>query len=106
MMMMAMMKGAGKGKGKGKGKRNGLKADPSLKVWIGNISETVDWKALQEHLNTAGKTKWVEAFKSEKNKGTGAAVFATAEEATNCVATLNGSTLGGQSLVIDPWVKA
>eukprot|EP00933_Yihiella_yeosuensis_P007188 TRINITY_DN112117_c0_g1_i1.p2 TRINITY_DN112117_c0_g1~~TRINITY_DN112117_c0_g1_i1.p2 ORF type:complete len:124 (+),score=36.85 TRINITY_DN112117_c0_g1_i1:72-443(+) len=102
---MPMMWG-GWGKGKGKGKRNGLKADPSLKVWIGNIDESVDWKALQAHLDTAGKTKWVEAFRSEKSKGTGAAVFATAEDAAKAVATLNGSVLGGQSLVIDAWEKA
>eukprot|EP00933_Yihiella_yeosuensis_P044878 TRINITY_DN40159_c0_g1_i1.p1 TRINITY_DN40159_c0_g1~~TRINITY_DN40159_c0_g1_i1.p1 ORF type:complete len:130 (+),score=40.82 TRINITY_DN40159_c0_g1_i1:81-470(+) len=101
-----MMWGFGKGKGKGKGKRNGLKADPSLKVWIGNIADSVDWKALQAHLDTAGKTKWVEAFKGEKSKGTGAAVYSTAEEVANAVLVLNGSSLGGQSLVIDAWEKA
>eukprot|EP00933_Yihiella_yeosuensis_P058969 TRINITY_DN597_c0_g1_i4.p1 TRINITY_DN597_c0_g1~~TRINITY_DN597_c0_g1_i4.p1 ORF type:complete len:157 (-),score=53.28 TRINITY_DN597_c0_g1_i4:302-772(-) len=107
MMMMGGGKGwGGKGKGKGKGRRNGLKADPTLKVWIGNVPDSVNWKALQDHLNTAGKTKWVEAFKSAKNKGTGAAVYATAEEASNAVTALNGSDLGGQSIVVDSWVKA
>eukprot|EP00933_Yihiella_yeosuensis_P015381 TRINITY_DN1342_c1_g1_i2.p1 TRINITY_DN1342_c1_g1~~TRINITY_DN1342_c1_g1_i2.p1 ORF type:complete len:122 (+),score=42.12 TRINITY_DN1342_c1_g1_i2:101-466(+) len=96
----------GWGKGKGRGKGSGLRADPTLKVWIGNIAESVDWKALQDHLNQAGKTKWVEAFKGDKSKGTGAAVFSSAEEVANCVATLHGSVLGGQALVIDAWVKA
>merc|ERR1711924_428537 len=55
-MMMKMMKGKGKGKGK-----EGLNAfKPDVKVWVGNLPESVGWKELQEHFNQAGKTKWVE----------------------------------------------
>ncbi|CAE8633746.1 unnamed protein product [Polarella glacialis] len=90
-----------KGKGKGKGK----KTDPTLMVWLGNIPEGTDWKALQDHMNQAGKSKWVEVFDG-KGKGTGKAAFSTAEEATNAVAMLNGSVLGGQAIMVDVWVKA
>mmetsp|Transcript_119349 Transcript_119349/g.266576 ORF Transcript_119349/g.266576 Transcript_119349/m.266576 type:complete len:145 (-) Transcript_119349:177-611(-) len=96
--------GWGKGWGKGKGKTN-LRVDPSLKVWIGNLAESTKWKELQEHMTPAGTPKWVEVF-SGKGKGTGAVVFATAEEAQKAIETLNGSTLEGQAIVVDTWVKA
>lgn len=35
------------------GKDNGLKVDPSLKCWIGNLPDGTSWKALQEHMNQA-----------------------------------------------------
>mmetsp|Transcript_75106 Transcript_75106/g.168537 ORF Transcript_75106/g.168537 Transcript_75106/m.168537 type:complete len:128 (-) Transcript_75106:54-437(-) len=99
-------KGWGKG-GKGRGSQM-LRVDPTLKVWIGNLSENTKWKELQTHLNQGAEpavTKWVEVF-SGKGKGTGAAVFTTAEEAQKAIATLNGSELDGQAIVVDTWVKA
>eukprot|EP00933_Yihiella_yeosuensis_P079294 TRINITY_DN916_c0_g2_i7.p2 TRINITY_DN916_c0_g2~~TRINITY_DN916_c0_g2_i7.p2 ORF type:complete len:127 (+),score=44.43 TRINITY_DN916_c0_g2_i7:72-452(+) len=97
-----MFKGGwGKGKGKGKG---GLKVDPSLKVWLGNIPTGCDWKALQEHMNQAGKTRWVEVFDG-KGAGTGAVSYTSAAEATNAVAMLNGSIFNGANLQVDVWVK-
>jgi hypothetical protein len=74
----------------GKGKGKGFKTDPALKVWIGGLAPGADWKALQEHMNQAGKAKWVEAF-SGKGAGTGTAVYQTAEEAANAVTMLNGT---------------
>eukprot|EP00440_Ansanella_granifera_P038181 gb/GFBE01041431.1/.p1 GENE.gb/GFBE01041431.1/~~gb/GFBE01041431.1/.p1 ORF type:complete len:128 (+),score=42.87 gb/GFBE01041431.1/:1-384(+) len=98
---MFMKWGSGKGKGKGGGR---MRADPSLKVWIGNLAAGVEWKALQEHMNQAGKVRWAEAF-SGKSAGTGAVVYSTAEEATNAITMLNGSTLGGQAIMVDVWTK-
>mmetsp|Transcript_6127 Transcript_6127/g.9931 ORF Transcript_6127/g.9931 Transcript_6127/m.9931 type:complete len:126 (+) Transcript_6127:65-442(+) len=92
----------GYGKGKGKGK---LKVAPELKVWVGGLSSETTWKDLQTHMNQAGKTKWVEVFNSKSAVGTGAVVFSTAEEATNAVATLNGSELKGGAIQVDVWVK-
>merc|ERR1719261_1052634 len=83
----------------GKGK---LRVAAELKVWVGNLAESTTWKDLQTHMNQAGKTKWIEVF-SGKNQGTGAVVFDTAEEAINAIATLNGSELGGQAIVVDVW---
>eukprot|EP00931_Biecheleriopsis_adriatica_P057214 TRINITY_DN3392_c0_g1_i4.p1 TRINITY_DN3392_c0_g1~~TRINITY_DN3392_c0_g1_i4.p1 ORF type:complete len:129 (+),score=41.55 TRINITY_DN3392_c0_g1_i4:60-446(+) len=93
------------GKGKGKGWGGGsFKVDPALKVWIGNLAAGVDWKALQDHMNQAGKTKWCEVFKG-KSEGTGAVVYTSAEEATNAITMLNGSVVGGQAIMVDVWVK-
>lgn len=98
----------GKGKGKGKGKSDGqmmLRVDPSLKVWIGNLAEGVSWKDLQTHMNQAGKTTWVEVF-TGSGKGTGAVVYSAIEEVANAIATLNGTEIGGQELIVDVWTKA
>merc|ERR550514_1958101 len=99
-----MMKG--KGKGKGKGKDQGLKTFPAeQKVWIGNLSADVDWKALQAHFNQAGKTKWVEPFSKGKGKGTGGVGYSSEEDAQNAISMLNGSILGGQMIEVDVWTK-
>ncbi|CAE7748164.1 srp2 [Symbiodinium sp. CCMP2456] len=90
--------------GKGKGKGSGLKVDPALKCWIGNLAEGTSWKALQDHMNQAGKTTWVECF-SGKGSGTGGVSFSTAEEAANAITMLNGSLLNGQAIMVDVWVK-
>lgn len=87
-----------KGKGKGKGKQ--LKVDDALKVWLGNVPESIRWKELQDHVDQHMKSKWVEIFRG-KGKGTAAVVFATADEAAQAIPLLNGSSIGGQSLVAD-----
>mmetsp|Transcript_142626 Transcript_142626/g.201765 ORF Transcript_142626/g.201765 Transcript_142626/m.201765 type:complete len:143 (+) Transcript_142626:58-486(+) len=91
-----------KGKGKGKGKQ--LKVDDALKVWLGNVPEGIGWKELQDHVNQQAKSKWVEIFRG-KGKGTAAVVFATADEAKEAIPLLNGSSIGGQSLVADSWAR-
>lgn len=48
--------------------------------------------------------KWCESFQW-KGKGTGVACFATAEEATAAIASLNGSELDGSSIQLDVWEK-
>merc|ERR1712157_146284 len=89
--------GNGKSKGKGKGRMNLAKFKTETKVWVGGITETTTWKELEEHMNSAGKTKWVEVFKG-KTKGTACVVYSTAEEATSAISSLNGSSLGESSL--------
>eukprot|EP00933_Yihiella_yeosuensis_P046371 TRINITY_DN41885_c0_g1_i1.p1 TRINITY_DN41885_c0_g1~~TRINITY_DN41885_c0_g1_i1.p1 ORF type:complete len:123 (+),score=34.33 TRINITY_DN41885_c0_g1_i1:91-459(+) len=91
-------------KGKGKGKKGGLKVDPALKVWLGNIPVGSDWKALQTHMNQAGTTKWVEVFDG-KGSGTGAVAYSTSAEAANAVAMLNGSVFNGANIQVDVWVR-
>jgi len=101
-MMMGMgMMGKGFGKSKGKGLQS---VDPSKKVWIGELPEAVTWKELQPHMDQVGKTRWVEVFKG-KGKGTGAAAYSSAEDASAAVAKLNGSVLGGSSIQVDSWAK-
>ncbi|CAJ1364420.1 unnamed protein product [Effrenium voratum] len=91
-----------KGKGKGKGKQ--LKVEDNLKVWLGNVPESIRWKELQEHVDQHVKSKWVEIFRG-KGKGTAAVVYATPEEASQAISQLNGSSIGGQSLVADSWAR-
>eukprot|EP00435_Cladocopium_sp_Y103_P035149 s1177_g9.t1 len=91
-----------KGKGKGKGKQ--LKVDDALKVWLGNVPESITWKELQDHVNQHMKSKWVEIFRG-KGKGTAAVVFGNADEAREAIPLLNGSSIGGQSLVADSWAR-
>merc|ERR1719213_985019 len=106
-MMMQMMKGKGKGKVKGKGKDGLNKFKPDVKVWIGNLPESVGWKELKEHFDQAGKTKWVEAFTkaTKEGKGTGGIAYTSSDDATKAISMLNGSILGGQMIQVDVWNK-
>merc|ERR1712187_301786 len=98
-------KSFGKGFGKGKGKGKSLKSFPNeVKVWIGNVAEGITWKELQEHMNQAGKTKWVEVFEG-KGKGTAAVAYSSTEETAAAIAALNGSDLNGTAIVCDYWEK-
>ncbi len=83
-------------KGKGLGKE--------LKVWIGELPVGLSWEALQEQMNQVGKTTWIEGFEGT-GKGSGAAAYATEEEAAAGVAALNGSAFEGATLVVDAWEK-
>jgi len=105
-------KGYGKGlpawayqmmKGKGKGWGGGLSSFPAeKKVWIGGVPEEgVTYKELQEHFPGS---KFATVMRG-KGAGTGGVAFATPEEATAAIATLNGSTLGGATIVVDVWTK-
>merc|ERR1712039_397037 len=95
----------GKGFGKGKGKGKSLKAFKNdVKVWIGNIPESVTWKELQAHMDQAGKTKWVEVF-AGKGKGTAAVAYSSTEETAAAIAALNGTVLNDTAIVCDYWEK-
>merc|ERR1711957_287636 len=98
-------KEGGKGWGKGKGKQSGLKRfDADCRVWVGGLAEGTTWKELEEHMDTSGKSKWIEVF-SGKGAGTGAAAYATAEEAAAAIAALNGSKLKDSTIQCDSWEK-
>merc|ERR1719253_1523362 len=92
----------GKGKGKGWG-GGGLRSFPAeKKIWIGGIPEEgVTFKELQAHFPGS---KFAAVMKG-KSAGQGGVAFATAEEATAAISTLNGSTLGGATIVVDVWTK-
>eukprot|EP00427_Karlodinium_veneficum_P003198 CAMPEP_0169151450 /NCGR_PEP_ID=MMETSP1015-20121227/50838_1 /TAXON_ID=342587 /ORGANISM="Karlodinium micrum, Strain CCMP2283" /LENGTH=218 /DNA_ID=CAMNT_0009220881 /DNA_START=76 /DNA_END=732 /DNA_ORIENTATION=+ len=91
-----------KGKGKGWGGSGLSSFPPEKKVWIGGIPEEgVTFKELQAHFPGC---KFATVMKG-KGAGTGGVAFATAEEATAAIQTLNGSVLGGATLVVDVWTK-
>merc|ERR1719215_420179 len=94
-------KGFDSGKGKGKGKMSHRNFKPDKKVWIGGLTESVTFKDLHEHMKAAG-AKWCEVFPG-KGKGTGVACFASPEEATAAITTLNGSVLGEGTIQVDVW---
>lgn len=105
MMMQWMQWGKGKGKGKGWGGGGGLSAFPAeKKVWVGGLPETVTYQELQAHFGGATKAKFATVMKG-KGAGTGGIAFATPEEATEAIETLNGSILAGVSIVVDVWTK-
>jgi len=93
----------GKGWGKGWGSGGGLSSFPAeKKVWIGGIpKEGLDFKELQAHFPGS---KFAVAMKGG-GAGTAGVAFGTAEEATAAIQTLNGSVLGGATLVVDVWTK-
>jgi len=95
-------KGFGKGFGKGKG---GPRVDPAQKVWIGGLPTGSSWKELQELMETAGKTKWVEVFEG-KGAGTGTAAYASVDDVPKAIQMLNGSSFNGVQITVDAWVKA
>eukprot|EP00929_Paragymnodinium_shiwhaense_P031696 TRINITY_DN176_c1_g2_i1.p1 TRINITY_DN176_c1_g2~~TRINITY_DN176_c1_g2_i1.p1 ORF type:complete len:149 (-),score=46.40 TRINITY_DN176_c1_g2_i1:91-537(-) len=95
----------GKSKGKGKGKGKGKLGAIENRVWVGGLPEGVAWQVLQEHMNQAGKTTWIEVFKG-KGAGTAGVSYASPEEAANAIAILNGSIVDGATLEVDVWEKA
>merc|ERR1711865_406827 len=102
-MQQMMAYYGGKGGGKGWGKGGGLSTfSAEKKVWIGGIPEEgVTFRELQAHFPGS---KFATVMKG-KGAGTGGVAFATSEEATAAIATLNGSTLAGATLVVDVWTK-
>merc|ERR1711920_261008 len=98
---MQMYKGM-KGKGSGKGWGGGLSSFPAeRKVWVGGVPEELTYKELQEHFPGC---KFATVMKG-KGAGTGGVAFATPEEATAAIQSLNGSTLAGSTIEVDVWTK-
>merc|ERR1712039_336145 len=106
MVPVSMLQGGwGKGGGKGKGKKGSRQSGPpEKKVWIGGLAEglekSVDLnKKLKEHMGEGCK------FVEIGRKGSAVAIFGTAEEATNAIATMNGSAFEDCVLECDVWEK-
>merc|ERR1719253_1788377 len=92
----------GKGKGKGWG-GGGLRSFPAeKKIWIGGIPEEgVTFKELQAHFPGS---KFAAVMKG-KGAGQGGVAYATPEEATAAIQTLNGSVLAGATIQVDVWTR-
>eukprot|EP00747_Dinoflagellata_sp_TGD_P166353 gnl/TRDRNA2_/TRDRNA2_189021_c0_seq1.p2 gnl/TRDRNA2_/TRDRNA2_189021_c0~~gnl/TRDRNA2_/TRDRNA2_189021_c0_seq1.p2 ORF type:complete len:136 (+),score=30.67 gnl/TRDRNA2_/TRDRNA2_189021_c0_seq1:82-489(+) len=101
MAMESMMKGKGKGKTKS---HNDFKKEH--KVFIGNIPSDVEGKVLFEHFKMSGTgARWAEIFESRAPKNTGVVCFATPDQATAAIASMNGAVLpsGGDPIEVDVW---
>jgi len=75
--------------------------DPSLKVWVGGLSEKTTWKALEKHFSEVAKPAVTDIMK----KGKGVVAYKTEEEVASAIATLNGSELDGNTIEVDVWTK-
>merc|ERR1719491_802145 len=101
-MMQYYGKGYGKGGGKG-GSWGGLSSFPAeKKVWVGGLPEEgVTFKELLAHFPGA---KFATVMKGA-SAGCGGVAYGSPEEAAEAIATLNGSTLAGATIVVDVWTK-
>merc|ERR1711881_806776 len=64
------------------------------------LDEKTSWKKVREHFKDVGKPKV-----ALMNKGRACVAFDTAEEASNAIATHNGSELGGKTIEVDVWTQ-
>jgi hypothetical protein len=83
------------------GPRGGKKGMPKVWIWIGNLSSGTTWQDLRAHMETCGKTLWVELLSKES----GFAMYQTEESATKASTELNGSVLKGNKITVDSWGK-
>merc|ERR1712060_903829 len=102
--------GGGKGRGGWGGQDKGLvgRTSKDKLVWIGGFAakETKDKdlnRELKDHINASGASGC--KFVDIGSKGHGGAVFGSAEEATACIAALNGSVFKDVTLEFDAWTK-
>merc|ERR1712096_100987 len=75
------------------------------KVWIGGLSEGVNWKDLEKHFEETCGTKPKVTEITNPKKGTGVCAFESAEEAEAAIAAVNGSEFNGATLEVDTWTE-
>jgi len=76
--------------------------DNSQKVWVGGLKPTTSWKEVKQHFVDNG----CEIDMCDIPKpGRACVTFATAEEATSAIASLNGTELDGNTIEVDVWTK-
>eukprot|EP00746_Dinoflagellata_sp_MGD_P087415 gnl/MRDRNA2_/MRDRNA2_34674_c0_seq1.p1 gnl/MRDRNA2_/MRDRNA2_34674_c0~~gnl/MRDRNA2_/MRDRNA2_34674_c0_seq1.p1 ORF type:complete len:392 (+),score=101.12 gnl/MRDRNA2_/MRDRNA2_34674_c0_seq1:119-1177(+) len=90
----------GSGEG-GKGRPGGKKGLPKVWIWIGNLAKGTTWQDLRSHMETVGKTVWVELLSRES----GFAMYQNEEGAVKASKELNGSDLKGNKITVDSWGK-
>lgn len=89
----------GNGKGQGKAGARIEIQDPSKVIWIGGVPGGTHFKELLAFAQSAcGQAKWAQVQGS-----TSAVGFATAAEATQAIAFLNGAGFNGATLQVDAW---
>jgi len=75
--------------------------EPSQKVWIGGLAETVNWKALAKHLGEVVKPKVTHIMP----KGKACACFESASDVETVIAELSNSELDGKTIQVKAWGK-
>eukprot|EP00931_Biecheleriopsis_adriatica_P063017 TRINITY_DN380_c0_g1_i5.p1 TRINITY_DN380_c0_g1~~TRINITY_DN380_c0_g1_i5.p1 ORF type:complete len:316 (+),score=105.06 TRINITY_DN380_c0_g1_i5:80-1027(+) len=74
---------------------------PEKKVWVGGLTESTTWKALEKHLATVAKPKLTHIHKKK-----GCVVYESEDDVATVIAALNGSELDGKMIEVDVWTKA
>jgi len=72
------------------------------RLYVGNLSWSVSWRELKDHMKSAGDVTRADILQTPdgRSKGCGIVEFATAEEASNAVETLNDSELMGRQIFV------
>jgi len=77
--------------------------DPSLKVWVGGLSEKTTAKSLSKHFEEMfSKPK---LFDIMAKGGRGVVTYETEDDVASAVGIVNGSELDGNVLEVDVWTK-
>jgi len=74
---------------------------PEATVWVGGLPEGITPATLTAFMNQAGTCMRAEV----KSRGTGICVFASGQEASLAIKTLNNSNMNGSIIQVDSWTK-
>lgn len=75
----------------------------SKRVYVGNLSWTLTWQALKDHMRQAGEVvhaQIITEFNTGRSKGCGIVEYATEEEAQTAITTLTDSELEGRTIFV------
>ena len=72
------------------------------RVYIGNLSWSVTWRDLKDHMASAGEVTRADVLTGHdgRSKGCGIVEFSTAEEASTAIATLNNTEIMGRDIFV------
>ncbi|KAH7479830.1 hypothetical protein PRIC1_008617 [Phytophthora ramorum] len=71
------------------------------RVYVGNLSWSVKWQDLKDHMQAAGPVELATVLEwNGRSKGCGVVTYATEEAAQNAIDTLNDSELGGRKIFV------
>lgn len=74
--------------------------EPDTKVKVTKLPPGLLWQELRDHFGQAGTVEWTWVKKQN-----GEVRFSTPEMAKKAIETLNGSTLEGSAIEVEPWPK-
>jgi RNA recognition motif-containing protein len=75
----------------------------SKRVYVGNLSWTVTWQALKDHMRQAGEvvhSQIISEHNTGRSKGCGIVEYATEDEARTAITTLTDSELEGRTIFV------
>jgi RNA recognition motif-containing protein len=77
--------------------------DPSLKVWVGGLTEKTTFKELSKHFEDLfAKPKLVDIL---AKGGRAVVTYESADDVASAVSIVNGSELNGNTIEVDVWTK-